>query len=321
MSKVFFGQLGLKKPDVTLDVKGKSPSDQIGTIIIKLGELLTEWKPDMVIVVGDVNSTLAGAIAANKHNIRLAHLESGLRSHDREMPEEINRILTDAVTNDFFITEQSGLDNLKKEINRKASFHFVGNTMIDTLVAFEDQIAKSDVLKRLNIGTKPYALMTMHRPRNVDTKEKLLKLIEIVNSITKSYVLVFPIHPRTKNSLENHGLTKEIEKNDRIVLAPPLGYLDFQRLIASSKIVITDSGGIQEETTYRRIPCLTLRENTERPSTVIVGTNELVPFEPQVIGEKIEEIRTGQFKKGEIPSLWDGKSTQRIVEILYKEFE
>lgn len=321
MSKVFFGQLGLKKPDIILDIKGKSPSDQIGTIIVRLGELLEEWKPDLVIVVGDVNSTLAGAIAANKSNIRLAHLESGLRSYDRAMPEEINRILTDSITDDFFITEQSGLDNLKTETKRAANFHFVGNTMIDTLVAFEKEIGDSSILNELGIEKERYALMTMHRPRNVDTKEKLLDLIKIIEFITQKESLVFPIHPRTKKSLEKWDLLSRVEGNVGTILAPPLGYLDFQKLITNSMMVITDSGGIQEETTYRRIPCLTLRNNTERPITITLGTNEMISFDPQIIAKKISSIRAGTFKRGStVPPLWDGKATERIVDILFEHF-
>lgn len=313
MSSLFFEQLQLKKPDVTLNIKGKSPSDQIGTIIIQLSELFKEWQPDLAVVVGDVNSTLAAAIAANKSGIRIAHLESGLRSFDREMPEEINRLLTDTITDEFFITEQSGLDNLSKELTRKAGLHFVGNTMIDTLVAFDKDIQADNILEEIKVTKDSYALMTMHRPRNVDTKESLLKIIEIINKITKNSQLVFPIHPRTKKSLEKHDLFQQVENNPAVILTKPLGYLAFQKLIADSKYVITDSGGIQEETTYRQVPCLTLRPNTERPSTITLGSNELVPFDPVIIGEKIQAIHDGTFKKGEIPPLWDGKATERIV--------
>lgn len=313
MSALFFEQLQLKKPDVTLNIKGKSPSDQIGTIIIQLSELFLEWQPDLAIVVGDVNSTLAASIAAKKSGIRIAHLESGLRSFDQEMPEEINRLLTDTITDDFFITEQSGLDNLSKELPHKAGLHFVGNTMIDTLIAFDKAIQADTILEELKVTKNSYALMTMHRPRNVDTKKSLLKIIELINKITKNSQLVFPIHPRTKKSLEKHGLFSQVENNAAVILTKPLGYLAFQKLIAASKYVITDSGGIQEETTYRRVPCLTLRPNTERPSTITLGSNELVPFDPIIIGEKIQSIHEGTYKKGQIPPLWDGQATKRIV--------
>lgn len=316
MSKVFFEQFRLKKPDLYLNVKGLTPPHQIGKIITDLSSFFTEYRPDLVIVVGDVNSTLAAAIAANKCNIRLAHLESGLRSKDRGMPEEINRILADAITNDFFVTEQSGLENLEKEITRSANIFFVGNTMIDTLVAFDNEIQQSDILERLNISGKPYALMTMHRPRNVDTKDKLIKLLEVIKSITDDYHLVFPIHPRTRKSLEQHSLYDALTNNSSVIITPPLDYLSFQKLIASSAFVITDSGGIQEETTYRQIPCFTLRENTERPITITMGSNELIPFDVAIIRQKIEGLKNGSHKKGQIPPLWDGQATQRIVQHL-----
>ena len=319
MSQVFFGQLGLKKPDITLNVKGKTPAEQIGTIIIKLDESFSDFEPDLVVVVGDVNSTLAAAIAANKRNIKLAHLESGLRSHDRAMPEEINRILTDNITNEFYVTEQSGMDNLEAEIKREANLHFVGNTMIDTLVAFEKDIQASPILEEIKVATKDYALMTMHRPRNVDTKAALRKMLDVIQHITQYTKLVFPIHPRTTNSLKKHDLYEELTANKAVILTKPLGYLAFQKLIANSNFVLTDSGGIQEETTFRQVPCLTLRPNTERPVTVTIGTNELVPFDPKVIGAKIEAIHNGTYKTGTIPKFWDGQATRRIVAVMHQQ--
>lgn len=318
MSEVFFNQLMLKPPDLFLNVKGKSPSQQIGEIVIKLDEFFGEWLPDFVIVVGDVNSTLAAAIVANKRKIRLGHLESGLRSFDREMPEEINRILTDEITDEFFVTEQSGLENLLLEGHNQNQIHFVGNTMIDTLVAFESSIQHSEILRDLEVDSGAFALMTMHRPRNVDTREQLMKLLLVIDKITSYVKLVFPIHPRTRNSLNVHGLYNRLETNPNVILAPPLGYLEFQKLIAESKFVVTDSGGIQEETSFRRVPCITLRPNTERPSTVHVGTNILMDFNPDEIGSQIDSIHQGTFKTGKIPPLWDGQATQRIVQILSK---
>jgi len=319
MSQVFFGQLGLKKPDITLNVKGKTPAEQIGTIIIKLDEFFSDFQPNLVVVVGDVNSTLAAAVAANKRNIKLAHLESGLRSHDRAMPEEINRILTDNITNEFYVTEQSGMDNLEAEIKREANLHFVGNTMIDTLVAFEKDIQASPILEEIKVSTKDYALMTMHRPRNVDTKAALRKMLDVIQHITQYTKLVFPIHPRTTNSLKKHNLYEELTANKAVILTKPLGYLAFQKLIANSNFVLTDSGGIQEETTFRQVPCLTLRPNTERPVTVTIGTNELVPFDPKIIGAKIEAIHNGTYKTGVIPKFWDGLATRRIVAVMHQQ--
>ncbi len=315
MSEIFFEQFGLREPDIYLDVKGMSPAAQVGEITKRLSELFEEWQPDIVIVPGDVNSTLAAAIAANKTDTRLAHLESGLRSFDRGMPEEINRILTDQITDEYFVTEQSGIDHLTNE-HAPGNTHFVGNTMIDTLVAFDDHIMRSDVMQTYDLEEGGFVLMTMHRPANVDTKENLLKLLQMLNYATERYKIVFPIHPRTRKSLENHGLMGEVEKNERILLTPPLDYLSFQHLTAKCKFVLTDSGGIQEETTFRRVPCLTLRPNTERPSTIDLGTNTLVPFEPEIVGEYIDAISDGTYKTGEVPPLWDGKATERIVQIL-----
>lgn len=315
MSDVFFEQFKLRRPDVFLETKGLSPAVQIGEIISQLGTFLEEWKPDILITPGDVNSTLAAAIAANKTGTRLAHLESGLRSFDRSMPEEINRLLTDEITDEFFVTEQSGLDHLRDE-KAAGRVHFVGNTMIDTLVAFEKEIQSSSVLEDYGLDQQGFVLMTMHRPANVDTKENLLKLIHILNHATQTYKIVFPIHPRTRMSLENHGLASEIESNEKIILTPPLDYFAFQRLTATCKFVLTDSGGIQEETTFRQVPCLTLRPNTERPSTIDIGTNTLVPFEAEVVNSFIDQITSGTYKHGSVPELWDGKATERIVKIL-----
>jgi len=315
MSDIFFEQFGLREPDVYLDVKGMSPAAQVGEIIKKLSEQFAEWKPDIAIVPGDVNSTLAAAIAANKTGTRLAHLESGLRSFDRTMPEEINRLLTDQITDEYFVTEQSGLDHLNNE-NASGKVHFVGNTMIDTLVAFDHIIMESDVLTKYDLEEQGFVLMTMHRPGNVDSKENLLKLLSMLEYATERYKIVFPIHPRTRKSLENHGLMDQVDANEKIILTPPLDYISFQCLTAKCKFVLTDSGGIQEETTFRQVPCLTLRPNTERPSTIDIGTNTLVPFDPDLVGGYIDQIADGSYKTGIIPPLWDGKATERIVKVL-----
>ena len=315
MSDVFFDQFKLRKPDVFLETKGLSPVIQIGEIISQLGAFIEDWRPDLLITPGDVNSTLASAIAANKTGTRLAHLESGLRSFDRSMPEEINRLLTDEITDEYFVTEQSGLDHLKNE-KANGRVHHVGNTMIDTLVAFENEIQASPVLETYNLQHEGFVLMTMHRPGNVDTKENLLKLLEILDHATKSYKIVFPIHPRTRKSLDKHGLLDGVVANELIILTDPLDYFAFQKLTATCKFVLTDSGGIQEETTFRQVPCLTLRPNTERPSTIDIGTNTLVPFETKVVKDYIDQINNGTYKTGEVPPLWDGKATERIVKIL-----
>ena len=317
MSTVFFDQFGFQ-PDIFLSIEPGSPNSQMAKIMLKLEEVINAFKPDLVLVPGDVNSTFAAALTANKMNVKIAHIESGLRSFDTTMPEEFNRILTDNVTDIFLITEQSGKDNLLKEGKREDTIHFVGNTMIDTMVAFEKEIDSADILERLKISPQEFVLMTMHRPATVDTKEGLTKLLELIHFIASKYKLAFPIHPRTVNRLKAFDLHQELENNDRVILLEPLDYFSFQKLIQESKMIITDSGGIQEESTFLQVPCLTLRPNTERPITVTLGSNELVPFDLAVLRSKIEAIENGAYKKGKVPPLWDGKATERIVEVLLK---
>jgi UDP-N-acetylglucosamine 2-epimerase (non-hydrolysing) len=278
--------------------------------------IMTQFKPDAMIVVGDVNSTLAASITANKLGIFLAHVESGLRSNDRTMPEEINRLLTDEIADCFFVTEPSGMDNLKKDGKAENKIHFVGNTMIDTLVAFQSEIKESNVLDVYSLEHNKYVLMTMHRPATVDSKEGLLKLLELIEFVTVNYKVLFPIHPRTLNNLSSFGLIERFNANKKIITTQPLDYFSFQKLISSSKFILTDSGGIQEESTFLKVPCLTLRPNTERPITCSVGTNTLVPFDLSVIKNLVESIENENYKKGEIPLLWDGNATKRILEIL-----
>lgn len=313
MAAVFFQQFELE-PDFFLNIPAASANTQMAEIMLRLEKVIQEFQPAMVMAVGDVNSTFAAAFTAHKTGCQVAHIESGLRSFDRSMPEEINRLLTDEITDHFFVTEQSGIDNLLKEGKREDRLHFVGNTMIDTLVAFEDKIRACTVLDEYKLKAQGYVLMTMHRPATVDHEEGLLKLIEIISYITRDYDLVFPIHPRTLARIEHFGLTGKVRDNRRLILTDPLDYFAFQRLTADCKFVITDSGGIQEETTFRRVPCLTLRPNTERPSTVWIGTNELVPFDITIVQNKISEIINGTYKKGAIPPCWDGHATERILE-------
>lgn len=318
MSEVFFKQLGLRQPDYHLGAQGDTPAAVIGDIIVKLSAVLQEWRPDLLIVVGDVNSTLAAAICANKLGIKLAHLESGLRSRDRSMPEEINRILTDEIADYCFVTEQSGLDNLLAEGKDPESLFFVGNTMIDTLVAFEPHIEGSQVFEQIGLTPEaPYVLMTIHRPSNVDTPEGLEKLLRLVETVAQDYKVVFPIHPRTKQRLESFGLMERLVALPAVLLCPPLDYLGFQKLISHCAFVLTDSGGIQEETTYRKVPCLTLRPNTERPSTVTLGSNLLLPFDLQTIEDILQTLKARTFKVDrKVPPLWDGQATKRTVEAI-----
>ncbi len=314
MSRIFFRQFGFE-PDHFLNLETKTPNANIGEIIIGIEQFVMDYQPDLMIVAGDVNSTLAGAIAANKLGIKLAHLESGLRSGDRSMPEEINRILTDQITDHFFVTEQSGLDNIDTE-KLTGTPHFVGNTMIDTLLAFDSQIQQSDILEKYDVQTGNYALMTMHRPSTVDHQEGLEQLRALIQELTSRIPLVFPIHPRTTKYLRSYGLWDKLGNINNLILTDPLDYFSFQKLVSDAIVVVTDSGGIQEETTFRGVPCLTLRPNTERPSTVDIGTNTMVPFDVEDVMVFVQQIEDGSYKVGEIPPLWDGKATERIVEII-----
>ncbi|MFT3885247.1 MAG: UDP-N-acetylglucosamine 2-epimerase (non-hydrolyzing) [Flavobacteriales bacterium] len=312
MSTVFFEQFGLM-PDHWLDTPATTPATQMGHIMVELERVARTVAPDLMMVVGDVNSTLAGALVANKMGLRLAHLESGLRSRDMGMPEEINRILTDRITQEFFVTEQSGTDNLLAEGARPASLHFVGNTMIDTLVAFEEAIQAAPLPQGV---TKGHVLMTIHRPATVDSPGQLGLLVDLIATVAADHPVVFPVHPRTTNNLQRFGLMDRLKAIPRVYLGEPLDYFGFQKLIATCAFVITDSGGIQEETTFRRTPCLTLRPNTERPVTVTLGTNELLPLDAVALRAAIGRIQDGTFKKGEVPPLWDGHATERVFEAL-----
>jgi UDP-N-acetylglucosamine 2-epimerase (non-hydrolysing) len=315
MAEVFFNQFDLK-PDYFLDVGGLSPVSQIGFILTKFENLILEiGRPDYIMVPGDVNSTLAGALVANKMGIRLIHLESGLRSADMKMPEEHNRIITDSLADYCFVTEESGIVNLTKEEN-KAEIHLVGNTMIDTLVKLSDKIEACEILESLKLKAKTYFLATFHRPSNVDEDHKLNDLVDLITWLSTMKTVVLPVHPRTRKRLNDVKRLSELEKADNIILIDPLGYIEFQKLIKDSILVITDSGGIQEETTFRQIPCLTLRENTERPVTITKGTNTLVNFDKNEIEPHVQSILSGEYKKGEIPPYWDGQTTARILALL-----
>jgi UDP-N-acetylglucosamine 2-epimerase (non-hydrolysing) len=315
MADIFFEQFGLV-PDFFLSIPAGSPNTQMAEIMLRLEKTVQAYQPDLMAVVGDVNSTLAAAITANKFGIKLAHIESGLRSQDRAMPEEFNRLLTDELADLLFVTEPDGLRNLKAEGKPDASVYYVGNTMIDTMVHFSKQIDASTVLEQLQLKPNQFVLMTIHRPGNVDTKEGLLQLLELVNFVTKKYDLVFPIHPRTVKRMQDFNLENDFRSNARIRFTEPLDYFGFQKLIKTCRFVLTDSGGIQEETTFLQVPCLTLRPNTERPVTILEGTNELLPFELTAIQSAIHSIENGSFKKGKIPQFWDGKASERIFEIL-----
>ena len=255
-------------------------------------------------------------MAAKELNIKVAHLESGLRSFDNTMPEETNRIAVDKISNYFFVTEQSGLDNLKNENIPDERIFFVGNTMIDTLVAFDSNIKSNGILQEIHVKPQSYALVTMHRPANVDFKESLFKILMLLQQASKKLKVIIPIHPRTKQKINEFGFSSLINTNQKIISLEPTDYFAFQHLILNARVVITDSGGIQEETTFRKVPCITVRNNTERPSTIELGSNVLVELNEQIILSKVDEILKNQHRNSSIPPLWDGKSTQRIVAIL-----
>ncbi len=317
MSTSFFRQLGIRKPDFQLGVKQTEPTLQTAEILCRLQPVVRSWKPDLILSPGDVTSTLAAALTANKMGVPFAHLESGLRSFDKSMPEEHNRLMADTLAEYHFVSEASGAVNLSKENKASANMVFVGNTMIDTLVAFDDEILANPILEELGLEEKGYALLTMHRPGNVDNYEGLTFLNQLIDRLTRDMTVVFPVHPRTQKQLEKAGLWDLLQARERVVITPPKDYFGFQKLIASSKVVLTDSGGIQEETTFRKVPCLTLRNNTERPSTIRWGTNQLVGQDFKLLDKYLEEIEEGTFKTGSIPRMWDGKSTERIVKWLY----
>jgi UDP-N-acetylglucosamine 2-epimerase (non-hydrolysing) len=315
MANVFFAQFD-SKPDFFLNISSTSANTQMAEVMLGIEKISKQYSPDLIMVVGDVNSTFAAAIAANKLGIKIAHLESGLRSFERSMPEEINRILTDEITDYFFVTEQSGYDHLLQEGKKKDKLFFVGNTMIDTMVAFEPMIIKNVILETLNISLQEYVLMTIHRPATVDNKNELEKLLNLIEYVAKSYKIVFPVHPRTINNLKKFNLYHQFEKIENVVISEPIDYFSFQKLIKDCKFILTDSGGIQEESTFRLKPCITLRPNTERPSTITIGSNTLVPFDKILIKETILAIENGSYKKSSIPPFWDGKATERIIEIM-----
>ena len=315
MSDDFFRDLKLPEPDINLNVGSSSHIKQIADIMLRLENVFANEKPDAAIVVGDVNSTLAAALTASKLRIKVAHVEAGLRSFDSDMPEETNRLLADHISDLLFCTEQSGVDNLRNENIPKEKIFLVGNVMIDTLIKNLGNAKKSEILTRLDIRDE-YCIITAHRPENVDSYENLNKLVEILNEMQKETRVVYPVHPRAKKMLEKFGLNEKINKMKNIKICEPLSYLDFLWLVKNSGFVVTDSGGLQEETSYLGIPCLTIRKNTERPVTADKGTNTVVGLNKEKILATINKIREGKYKRGGKIELWDGKTSQRIIKIL-----
>ncbi len=315
MSDSFFRDLGIPQPDVNLGVGSGSHGYQTAQVLMKIEQLLIERKPHVVLVVGDVNSTLAATLAAVKLQIPVAHVEAGLRSWDREMPEEINRVLTDSVSRWLFTTEAAAETNLLREGVPAERIHFVGNVMIDTLLAHRERALALDTVERLGLTPQGYAVLTLHRPSNVDSPDQLRRLFEVLGRLHAELPVVFPVHPRTAKAIEQHlGGAKP-----KLLMTAPLGYLDFLRLLTDAQMVLTDSGGIQEETTALGVACLTLRDSTERPVTVTEGTNTIVGTDPIAIEKAIEQLRRSPPPKGRRPALWDGCAATRIVDILERD--
>ena len=315
MSKFFFDDLQMPVPDEYLQVGSGTHGKQTARIIERYEEVLLADKPDLVIVAGDVNSTVACALDAVKLHIPVAHLEAGLRSFARTMPEEINRIMTDVIS-DYLLTPSIDADeNLRKEGKSKEKIFFVGNIMIDSLIQYQHKAKESKILETINMASKEYALITLHRPSNVDDEKGLLIILDAFEEISKEVKLVFPIHPRTTKQITNFGLDEKVKNMKNLILIPPAGYYDFLALQMNAKFILTDSGGIQEESTYFGVPCLTLRPNTERPITIWEGTNQLVKLETADIIESAKKIISGEIKNGTIPKYWDGKTAERIVKI------
>ena len=319
MDHTFFETLDIPVPDVNLEVGSGSHAQQTVEIMKRFEPVVEKYSPDAVLVVGDVNSTVACTLVAAKMGVKTIHVEAGLRSFDRAMPEEINRILTDAISDILFVTEPSGVANLKREGIDGTKVHFVGNVMIDTLELYREKAAKSSILDNLNLQAKQYAVVTLHRPSNVDQHEALAKILDGLAEIQKEITVVFPVHPRTFKSLATNGLMQRLEHLSNMLLTKPLGYLDFLKLMSESSVVITDSGGIQEETTILGIPCLTVRENTERPITIEKGTNEIVGTDLELINKYVDMILKSKYKKGQKIDKWDGKTAERIVNIIQEK--
>jgi UDP-N-acetylglucosamine 2-epimerase (non-hydrolysing) len=320
MSKVFFIDLGIPEPDHYLGVGSDSHAIQTAKIMIEFEKIIEHQPPNLVIVVGDVNSTIACALVAKKLHIDVAHIEAGLRSFDRTMPEEINRVLTDQISDLLFTTEKSAEINLKKEGIDSSKIFFVGNIMIDTLVRNIEKAKKISVLKTYNLKKGKFAVITLHRPSNVDYRKDLEKMVKLILLIQEKITLFFPIHPRTKKNLKNYYLLKKLQ-NKNIILSKPIGYLKFLNLMMNSRFILTDSGGIQEEASYLQIPVLTLRENTERPITVEQGTNVIVGNDFSKIKQYVDDILTENFKQGKQIERWDGNTAKRIVKIIMEKYK
>jgi UDP-N-acetylglucosamine 2-epimerase (non-hydrolysing) len=317
MSELFFRDLSIPEPDINLEVGSGSHAQQTAEIIRRFEPVLESERPDLVVVVGDVNSTVACALVAVKMGVRVAHVEAGLRSFDRSMPEEINRVLTDAIAELLFVSEPSGVQNLRREGVAEKRIHLVGNVMIDTLLRHRERAEALPTLRDLQLETGgqviPYIVVTLHRPSNVDTPAQLRGLLAVLGELAERLPVIFPVHPRTRQKIAEHGLDTVL---GAVRLVEPLGYLEFLGLLSRARLVVTDSGGIQEETTVLGVPCLTVRENTERPATIEWGSNRLVGTDPQRLLAVAHEVLGAPPAKGRIPELWDGRAAERIVQVI-----
>lgn len=316
MSDVFFHDLDLPEPDIHLNAGAGSHARQTADIMVRFEKVVEEQHPDLVVVVGDVNSTLACSVTASKMHVPVAHVEAGLRSFDRTMPEEINRVVTDAVSDVLFTTERSGDRNLLNEGKRPDQIHFVGNVMIDSLKFALERMDEQPVLRRYDLTERGYAVVTLHRPSNVDDPRNLHTVISMLDILQQRLRTVFPIHPRSLKMMEAFGYGEMLRRMANLIVSEPMGYMEFLSLVRKSRLVVTDSGGLQEETTCMGIPCLTMRSNTERPVTIEQGTNVLVGLDKSLLAVQLEQILNDQFKKGSVPELWDGHAASRIVHVL-----
>jgi UDP-N-acetylglucosamine 2-epimerase (non-hydrolysing) len=312
LSDVFFEELRIPRPEISLEVGSLPRLGQIALIEQRFTPVVEQEAPDLILVVGDVNSTVACARVARCLGVPVAHVEAGLRSFDLDMPEEHNRIETDRLSDILYVTEESGMENLRNErVPGKAIL--VGNVMIDTLIANLGRAKGSDIRARLGLDGGNYAVATFHRPSNVDSKHSAGKVVDALRLVAGFFPVVLPIHPRTKESFDRFGFLDVLAETPGLKLVEPMGYFDFIGLVKQCKVVVTDSGGIQEETTYLGVPCLTMRENSERPSTISVGTNLLIGSDLERLKSELENISAGKFKKGSVPPFWDGRAAERIV--------
>ena len=311
MSENFFLQLGIPSPHANLESGGGSQAEQTANIMVRFEKYLLENSTDIVLVVGDVTSTLACSIVAKKMNTQVVHVEAGIRSYDLSMPEEINRMVTDAITDHFFTTSESANQNLIKSGVNRERIHFVGNTMIDTLLKHEKNFQQPSIWRVADLKQGGYFVLTLHRPSNVDAEQNLKDLLDTIIRESKGLPIIFPVHPRTARNLQILGI-----QADNLFMTDPMAYLEFNYLVKHAKAVITDSGGITEETTVMQVPCFTLRNSTERPETVSIGTNELIGTDPLNLPPAFDRLFKDEWKKGAIPELWDGKTGERIVDVL-----